>query len=187
MPGTGKITLTGSLGEVMKESAQLAVSYARTVADKYGIAPDFYTTKDLHVHFPEGAVPKDGPSAGVAMTCSLISALSGRLCRRDVAMTGEITLHGKVLPIGGLREKSFAAFKSGIKTVLIPKENLKDLSEVDDAVKEAITFIPCETVAEALNLALVPVQEPVQTAKPEFSSPHMIPDLKVNLTEQAGV
>lgn len=187
MPGTGKITLTGSLGDVMKESAQLAVSYARTVADKYGIAPDFYTTKDLHVHFPEGAVPKDGPSAGVAMTCSLISALSGRACRRDVAMTGEITLHGKVLPIGGLREKSFAAFKSGIKTVLIPKENLKDLRDVDDAVKEAITFVPCETVADALALALVPSQEQSQTQKPGFPTPRIIPDLKMPLTEQAGV
>ena len=187
MPGTGKITLTGSLGEVMKESAQLAVSYARTVADKYGIAPDFYSTKDLHIHFPEGAVPKDGPSAGVAMTCSLISALSGRPCRRDVAMTGEITLHGKVLPIGGLREKSFAAFKSGIKTVLIPKENLKDLTEVDEAVKEAITFVPCETVADALSLALAPEKESVQPPMPDFSTPRIIPDLKLNRTEQAGV
>ena len=188
MPGTGKINLTGSLGDVMKESAQLAVSYARTVADKYGIAPDFYNTKDLHVHFPEGAIPKDGPSAGVAMTCSLISALSGRSCRRDVAMTGEITLHGKVLPIGGLREKSFAAYRSGIRTVLIPKENLKDLSEVDETVKAVTRFIPCETVADALAVALCPAQEAVQTPKTEFSGlPRMILDPVPPVTEQASI
>ncbi len=189
VPGTGKITLTGSLGEVMKESAQLAVTYARTVADKYGIAPDFYNTKDLHVHFPEGAIPKDGPSAGVSMTCSLISALSGRACRRDVAMTGEITLHGKILPIGGLREKSFAAYRGGIKTVLIPKENLKDLAEVDQAVKDAINFIPCETVADALSVALCPVSEPIQTQKTDFGAvPRMILDpIKPAVTEQATV
>ena len=189
VPGTGKITLTGSLGEVMKESAQLAVTYARTVADKYGIAPDFYNTKDLHVHFPEGAIPKDGPSAGVSMTCSLISALSGRPCRRDVAMTGEITLHGKILPIGGLREKSFAAYRGGVKTVLIPKENLKDLSEVDQAVKDAIQFIPCETVADALAVALCPPTETVQTQKTDFGAmPRMILDpVKPTVTEQATV
>ena len=188
MPGTGKITLTGSLGDVMKESAQLAVSYARTVADRYGIAPDFYTTKDIHVHFPEGAIPKDGPSAGVAMTCSLISALSGRACRRDVAMTGEITLHGKILPIGGLREKSFAAYRSGITTVLIPKENVKDLTEVDEAVKGAINFVPCETVADALSLALTAPLGIPTVGKTELKPPLLIPDaVKPTLGEQPGV
>ena len=188
MPGTGKITLTGSLGDVMKESAQLAVSYARTVADRYGIAPDFYTTKDIHVHFPEGAIPKDGPSAGVAMTCSLISALSGRACRRDVAMTGEITLHGKILPIGGLREKSFAAYRSGITTVLIPKENVKDLTEVDEAVKGAINFVPCETVADALSLALTAPLGIPTVCKTELKPPLLIPEaVKPTLGEQAGV
>ena len=189
MQGTGKINLTGSLGEVMKESAQLAVSYARTVADKYGIAPDFYNTKDLHVHFPEGAIPKDGPSAGVAMTCSLISALSGRPCRRDVAMTGEITLHGRILPIGGLREKSFAAYRSGIKTVLIPKENVKDLTEVDEAVKAAITFIPCTTISDALSLALCPASDAPSAQKTEFGGvPRIIPEpIKTTIAEQASV
>ena len=187
MPGTGKITLTGSLGDVMKESAQLAVSYARTVADKYGIAPDFYSTKDLHIHFPEGAIPKDGPSAGVAMTCSLISALSGRTCRRDVAMTGEITLHGRILPIGGLREKSFAAYRSGIKTVLIPKDNLKDLTEVDEAVKAAVTFVPCENVADALSLSLSAQSDAAAKEKPDFASmPRIMPDpIKTTISEQA--
>ena len=189
MQGTGKINLTGSLGEVMKESAQLAVSYARTVADKYGIAPNFYNTKDLHVHFPEGAIPKDGPSAGVAMTCSLISALSGRPCRRDVAMTGEITLHGRILPIGGLREKSFAAYRSGIKTVLIPKENVKDLTEVDEAVKAAITFIPCTTISDALSLALCPASDAPSAQKTEFGGvPRIIPEpIKTTIAEQASV
>ncbi|MBR6995920.1 MAG: endopeptidase La [Ruminococcus sp.] len=155
MKGTGKIELTGSLGEVMKESSKIAVSYVRSIADKYGIDPDFYKNVDLHIHAPEGAVPKDGPSAGVTMTTALVSALSGRKVRSDVAMTGEVTLHGKVLPIGGLREKTMAAYKSGIKTVIIPAANKPDLEEVDEVVKNAITFVYAEELTDVLDTALI--------------------------------
>ncbi|MBP3249744.1 MAG: endopeptidase La [Ruminococcus sp.] len=155
LEGTGKIEVTGSLGDVMKESSKIAVSYVRSVAKKYGIDPDFYKNKDLHIHAPEGAVPKDGPSAGVTMTTALVSALSGRAVRSDVAMTGEITLHGKVLPIGGLREKTMAAFKAGIKTVIVPEENRPDLEEVDDAVKENIKFVFAKELTDVLDTALV--------------------------------
>lgn len=152
--GTGKIEVTGSLGDVMKESSKIAVSYVRSIAKKYGISPDFYKENDLHIHAPEGAVPKDGPSAGVTMTTALVSALSGIPVRADVAMTGEITLHGKVLPIGGLREKTMAAYKAGIKTVIIPKDNKADLEEVDDVVKENIEFVFAEDLRDVLKTAL---------------------------------
>ena len=155
MKGTGKIELTGSLGEVMKESSKIAVSYVRSIAEKYGIDPDFYKNIDLHIHAPEGAVPKDGPSAGVTMTTALVSALSGLKVRSDVAMTGEVTLHGKVLPIGGLREKTMAAYKSGIKTVIIPAANKPDLEEVDEVVKNAITFVYAEELTDVLDTALI--------------------------------
>ncbi|WP_297955883.1 endopeptidase La [uncultured Ruminococcus sp.] len=155
MKGTGKIELTGSLGEVMKESSKIAVSYVRNIAEKYGIDPDFYKNDDLHIHAPEGAVPKDGPSAGVTMTTALVSALSGLKVRSDVAMTGEVTLHGKVLPIGGLREKTMAAYKSGIKTVIIPVANKPDLEEVDDTVKNAINFVYAEELKDVLDTALI--------------------------------
>lgn len=155
MKGTGKLELTGSLGEVMTESGKIAVSLARSLSDKYGIDPDFYKDKDLHIHAPEGAVPKDGPSAGVTMTTALISALSGIPVKREVAMTGEITLHGKVLPIGGLREKSMAAYKAGVKTVIMPFENKPDLEEVDDVVKENVYFIPAKNIETVLDNALV--------------------------------
>lgn len=154
LEGTGKIEITGSLGNVMQESARLAVSYARSVAKEYNIAPDFYQKKDIHIHAPEGAVPKDGPSAGVTMATALISALSGIPVRADVAMTGEITLHGRVMPIGGLREKSMAAYKAGIRTVVIPEENVPDLEEVDDIVKEGVTFVPVRWLSEVLETAL---------------------------------
>ena len=153
--GTGKIEITGSLGDVMKESAQLAVTYARVHAEEYGIAPDRFKSTDLHIHAPEGAVPKDGPSAGVTLTTALVSALSGIPVRHDLAMTGEITLHGNVLPIGGLKEKSMAAFREGISTVLIPKENATDLYEVDAEVKEKIHFIPVERLSQVLKHALI--------------------------------
>ncbi|MBQ6181366.1 MAG: endopeptidase La [Ruminococcus sp.] len=155
LDGTGKIEVTGSLGDVMKESSKIAVSYVRSIAKKYGIDPDFYKNKDIHIHAPEGAVPKDGPSAGVTMTTALVSALSGLPVRADVAMTGEITLHGKVLPIGGLREKTMAAYKAGIKTVLIPVDNKADLEEVDDVVKEAIEFITADKLDTVLDTALI--------------------------------
>ena len=156
MDGKGEIQVTGSLGDVMKESAKLAVSYARSVARKHDINPELFKNKDIHIHAPEGAVPKDGPSAGVTMLTALISALSGIPVRHDIAMTGEITLHGKVLPIGGLVEKSMAAYKNGIRTVLIPAGNVPDLAEIDDTVREAIRFIPCETVETVLETALIP-------------------------------
>ncbi len=159
MEGTGKVELTGSLGDVMKESARAAISYIRSRADELGIDSDFYKTKDIHIHVPEGAVPKDGPSAGVTMTCALVSALTGRPFINTVAMTGEITLRGKVLPIGGLREKSTAAFKNGMKTVLIPEDNKADLDKVNDTVKKAVEFIPVSNLDEVLSIALKPKKD----------------------------
>lgn len=155
MDGTGKTEVTGSLGDVMKESSRIAVSYVRSIAEKYNINPEFYKKNDIHIHAPEGAVPKDGPSAGVTMTTALVSALSGIPVRADVAMTGEITLHGKVLPIGGLREKTMAAYKAGIRTVIIPSANKPDLEEVDDVVKNSIEFVYAETLTDVLETALI--------------------------------
>ena len=164
LEGTGKIELTGSLGDVMKESARTAVSYVRMVASQYGIDPSFYKDKDIHIHFPEGAVPKDGPSAGVTVVTALISALSGRSVKRDVAMTGEVSLRGKVLAIGGLKEKTMAAYSAGVKTVLIPEDNVKDLEDIDPIVKENLTFIACRDASDVLKHALCPRKvETVQT------------------------
>lgn len=163
--GKGTVETTGSLGDVMKESAKIAVSYVRSVADKYGISKDFYKEKDIHIHAPEGATPKDGPSAGVTMTTALVSALSGMAVRHDIAMTGEITLHGKVLSIGGLREKTMAAYKAGMKTVIIPKANRSDLEEVDNAVKENVNFIFAENLEQVLEAALVKNNTPAPKSK----------------------
>ncbi len=154
LKGTGKIEVTGSLGDVMKESSKIAVSYCRSIAEKYSINPEFYKENDLHIHAPEGAVPKDGPSAGVTMITALVSALSGIPVKSDVAMTGEITLHGKVLPIGGLREKAMAAYKADMNTVVIPIANKPDLEEVDDIVKEKIRFVFAENISDVLDIAL---------------------------------
>lgn len=170
LEGTGKTEFTGSLGEVMKESAKIAVSLTRSLAEKYGIDPTFYKDKDIHIHAPEGAVPKDGPSAGVTLTTALISALSDTPVRRDVAMTGEITLRGKVLPIGGLKEKTMAAYRAGIKTVCIPKENEPDLEEIDSKVRESLNFVIAEDISTVLETALVmPNYRPVKptAVKPE--------------------
>ena len=156
LEGTGKIEITGSLGNVMQESARLAVSYVRSIANQYGIPTDFYKTRDIHIHAPEGAVPKDGPSAGVTITTALVSALTERPVRRDVAMTGEITLRGNVLAIGGLKEKTMAAYSAGVKRVLIPHENLRDLEEIDPLARENLEFIPCRKLSEVLEEALVP-------------------------------
>ena len=147
--------ITGSLGDVMKESAHLALTYARVHAETYHIAPDKFKNTDIHIHAPEGAVPKDGPSAGVTLTTALISALSEIPVRHDLAMTGEITLHGNVLPIGGLKEKSMAAFREGISTVLIPEANKPDLYEVDEEVKKAVKFIPVSDLSQVLKHALI--------------------------------
>ena len=164
--GSGKITVTGSLGDVMKESAQLAVTWVRVHALEYGIDPERLKKCDLHIHAPEGAVPKDGPSAGVTLTTALVSCLSGLPVRGDVAMTGEITLHGNVLPIGGLREKSMAAYREGMKTVLIPKDNEPDLYEVDDEVKKNLTFLPMQSLTQVLNAALLKPQDPKKAKAP---------------------
>ena len=164
--GSGKITVTGSLGDVMKESARLAVTWVRVHAAEYGIDPEKLKKCDLHIHAPEGAVPKDGPSAGVTLTTALVSCLSGIPVRGDVAMTGEITLHGNVLPIGGLREKSMAAYREGMKTVLIPKDNEPDLYEVDDEVKKNLTFLPMQSLTQVLNAALLKPQNAKKAKAP---------------------
>lgn len=168
--GKGAVELTGSLGNVMKESAKIAVTYARSVADKYGIDKDFIQKKDIHIHAPEGAVPKDGPSAGVTLATGIISELSGIPVRSDVAMTGEITLRGRVLPIGGLREKTMAAYKSGIKTVIIPSANRSDLEEVDEKVKAGLEFVFAESIEDVLNTALIGREkEPEIMTQPQYA------------------
>lgn len=162
MEGTGRLELTGNLGDVMKESAKAALSYIRSRAAVLGIDPEFYKNKDIHIHFPEGAIPKDGPSAGITMTIALISALTGAPVRHDVAMTGEITLRGRVLPIGGLREKTMAALRAGIKTVIIPAENEPDLEKIDPLVRAQLHFVPTEHVDHVLDLVLIREREEKQ-------------------------
>lgn len=154
MDGSGKLELTGNLGTVMQESVKAAYTCLRSRAAELGIPRDFYKTKDIHVHFPEGAVPKDGPSAGIAIATAMLSALTGRPVRHDVAMTGEVTLRGRVLPIGGLKEKTMAAKRSGIRTVIIPKDNEKDLEEIDQTVRAALRFVTAETVDAVFAHAL---------------------------------
>ena len=161
MDGTGKLELTGNLGDVMKESAHAALSYIRANAQKLGVAADFYKTKDIHVHFPEGAVPKDGPSAGVTVCTAMVSALTNTPVRRDVAMTGEISLRGRVMQIGGLKEKTMAALRHGISTVIIPQDNLKDLEEIDQTVRKSLNFVSARHVETVLETALVPKHDPV--------------------------
>jgi ATP-dependent Lon protease len=173
MPGKGRMTVTGNLRDVMKESISAAASYVRSRAVAFGIEPPMFDKRDIHVHVPEGATPKDGPSAGVAMVTAIISTMTGIPVRRDVAMTGEITLRGRVLPIGGLKEKLMAALRGGIKTVLIPEENAKDLVEISDAVKSGLEIIPVTRMDEVLKHALVRVPEPIQwdeTTKPVQTS-----------------
>jgi ATP-dependent Lon protease len=161
MDGSGKLELTGNLGHVMKESAQAAFSYIRANAQKLDIPVDFYKTKDIHVHFPEGAVPKDGPSAGITVCTAIVSALTGVSVRRDIAMTGELSIRGRVLPIGGLREKTMAAMRNGVRTVIIPKANECDLQNIDPVVKENLQFITAETIDTVLQVALIKKQEPM--------------------------
>ena len=170
MDGTGKLELTGNLGDVMKESAHAALSYIRANAAELGIATDFYKVKDIHVHFPAGAVPKDGPSAGVTVCTAIVSALTGLSVRRDVAMTGEISLRGRVLPIGGLKEKTMAALRHGIHTVIIPKDNERDLEEIDQTVRNALHFVIAETVDTVLNTALNRTPETAHTILKEIPS-----------------
>ncbi|MGO4543170.1 endopeptidase La [Paenibacillus sp. 2TAB23] len=158
MPGSGKLTLTGKLGDVMKESAQAAFSYTRSKAIELGIDPSFHEKNDIHIHIPEGAIPKDGPSAGITIATALISALTNRYVNKEVAMTGEITLRGRVLPIGGLKEKSLAAHRAGIRTILLPKENERDLRDIPDSVRHDMQFFPVSHMDEVLQHALLPVQ-----------------------------
>lgn len=155
MPGKGEFKLTGQLGDVMKESAAAGISYIRSVADHYGIQPEFFKNNDIHIHIPEGAVPKDGPSAGITMATAMISAITGRKVKAEVAMTGEITLRGRVLPIGGLKEKLLAAKNAGIKTVLVPKKNEKDVEEISIEIKKGLEIVPVESMEEVLRYALV--------------------------------
>jgi ATP-dependent Lon protease len=162
MPGKGKMTVTGNLREVMKESISAAASYVRSRAVAFGIEPPLFDKRDIHVHVPEGATPKDGPSAGVAMITAIVSVMTGIPVRRDLAMTGEITLRGRILPIGGLKEKLLAAHRGGIKTVLIPEENAKDLAEISDSVKSALEIIPVSRMDEVISRALVRKPEPIQ-------------------------
>lgn len=174
MDGSGKLELTGNLGDVMKESVQAALSCLRSRVEILDIDPLFYKNKDIHVHFPEGAVPKDGPSAGVAITTALLSALTERKVKAHLAMTGEVTLRGRVLAIGGLKEKTMAALRNGVKTVIIPKDNERDLDEIDQTVRKGLRFIPVSSVDEVLAQALCPVerQERLDESIPPFSLPH---------------
>ena len=161
LPGKGKIVTTGKLGEVMQESIQAALSVVRKRARSLGIEEDFHQKSDMHIHLPEGAIPKDGPSAGVAISTALVSVLTGIPVRCDVAMTGEITLRGEVLPIGGLKEKLLAAVRGGISTALIPEENVKDLAEIPDNIKNAIEILPVKWIDRVLELALERKPEPL--------------------------
>ena len=154
MPGSGDIMLTGQLGDVMKESARTGISYIRSISREHGIADDFFNEHDIHVHIPEGAVPKDGPSAGITMATAMFSAITGKKVRADLAMTGEVTLRGRVLPIGGLKEKLLAAKNAGIKTVLVPKENERDVEELSTEITKGLEIIPVEHMDEVLKLAL---------------------------------
>jgi ATP-dependent Lon protease len=156
MEGKGELILTGQLGEVMQESGRAAISYARSHAADFGIAPGFFDKHNIHVHIPAGAIPKDGPSAGITIATALISALTGRKVRKDVAMTGEMTLRGKVLPIGGLKEKTLAAHRGGVTTFILPQRNAKDLAELPDLVKSELHLIQVSTIAEVLDIALLP-------------------------------
>src|SRR5258708_1029911 len=162
MPGKGALRLTGKLGDVMQESAHAAMSYVRSRAEKLGIAPGFNRKVDIHIHGPEGAIPKDGPSAGITIATALVSALTKQPVRRDVAMTGEITLRGKVFPIGGIKEKLLAAHRIGITTIILPRENEKDLSDIPKNVMDAMTIELVEHVDEVLKIALVPPTAPAQ-------------------------
>ncbi len=161
MPGKGKMTVTGNLRDVMKESISAAASYVRSRAVAFGIEPPMFDRRDIHVHVPEGATPKDGPSAGVAMVTAIVSVMTGIPVRRDVAMTGEITLRGRVLPIGGLKEKLLAAARGGMKTVLIPEENAKDLVEISETIKKHLEIIPVSRMDEVIAHALVRKPEPI--------------------------
>src|SRR4029078_10660814 len=172
MPGKGKMTVTGNLRDVMKESISAAASYVRSRSVDFGIEPPLFDRRDIHVHVPEGATPKDGPSAGVAMVTAIISIMTGIPVKKDVAMTGEITLRGRVLPIGGLKEKMLAALRAGIKTIVIPEENVKDLAEIGDEVKSHMQIVPASRMDDVLKAALqrMPKAIPLEEAAAEVAA-----------------
>jgi len=160
-----RLILTGSLGDVMRESAQAALSFVRSQAKALGVDPAGFEEKDVHIHVPSGAIPKDGPSAGVTMTTALASAMSGRPVRADVAMTGEITLRGKVLPVGGIKEKVLAAHRAGMHTIILPKGNVRDLDEIPESLRRELEFVPADTMTEVIQRALEPAASTVHTPK----------------------
>ena len=179
VPGSGKVELTGNLGNVMKESARAAFTYIRSRAVQLGVEPNFYKEKDIHIHFPEGAVPKDGPSAGITICTAIVSALTARPVRRDIAMTGEISIRGRVLPIGGLKEKTMAALRHGVKTVIIPAANEKDLAEIDQTVRNSLQFITARHVDSVLAAALAPAEKPAASVDAQPQLPAMpVPQTK---------
>ena len=180
LPGKGKLTITGKLGDVMQESIQAAMSVVRSRAASLGIADDFYQKHDFHLHVPEGATPKDGPSAGIGMCTAMVSVLTGIPVRADVAMTGEITLRGEVLPIGGLKEKLLAAHRGGIKTVIIPEENRKDLVEIPKNIRESLDIKPLRWIDQVLEVALERMPKPSPDA-PEGGKPPEPESAEANL------
>lgn len=184
LPGKGKTTITGKLGDVMQESVQAALSYVRSRSLQFGLKPSLFENKDIHVHVPEGAIPKDGPSAGITMCTAIVSALTGIAVRKDVAMTGEVTLRGNVLPIGGLKEKLLAAQRGGIKTVIIPDDNEKDLAEIPKNVKDSVEIIPVKHVDEVLKIALVKAPEPIQWFEDDSNVPAVKSDLSITTVER---
>ena len=160
MPGKGKFELTGQMGDVMKESAMAGISYIRSMSSAYGISASFFDEHDIHIHIPEGAVPKDGPSAGITMTTAMLSAITGIPVKADIAMTGEITLRGRILPIGGLREKTIAARTAGIRTVIVPEKNRRDIKELDKEITKGMSFVYARTMKDVLQAALKKMPEP---------------------------
>jgi ATP-dependent Lon protease len=179
VPGKGAIKHTGKLGDVMQESVSAALSYVRSRSITFGIKPTLFEKRDIHVHVPEGATPKDGPSAGIAMATSIVSVLTGIAVRRDIAMTGEITLRGRVLPIGGLKEKLLAALRAGITTVFFPKDNEKDLAEIPDNVRKALTLIPVSHVDDVIRQALARVPEAIEWEEPAEPLPAKVAETPV--------
>jgi ATP-dependent Lon protease len=175
LPGKGKTQITGKLGDVMQESIQAALSYVRSRSTQFGLKPSLFERKDIHIHVPEGAIPKDGPSAGITMCTSIVSVLTGIPVRKDIAMTGEVTLRGNVLPIGGLKEKLLAAHRGGVKTVIIPYDNEKDLAEIPDNVTKGLTIIPVKHVDEVLRLALSKELQPIEYSEDEAEKEILTP------------